>query len=130
NENANAGWQAYLNGERLTPVRLDGWRQAWELPAGGGEVVLRYEPDAPYRAAFAGGAAAALLVLALALIPARRRPSPGAVGPGRASTVLMWAAAVAAGPWSAWPAGAAVAVALRPPVRCQRRRPAPRPASA
>jgi len=121
NENANAGWQAYLNGERLTPVRLDGWRQAWELPAGGGEVVLRYEPDAPYRAAFAGGAAAALLVLALALIPARRRPSPGAVGPGRASTVLMWAAAVAAGLWSAWLAGAAVAVAVLLLVRWQRR---------
>ena len=35
NENFNAGWQAVTaGGALLRPVRLDGWKQAWLLPAG------------------------------------------------------------------------------------------------
>ena len=44
-ENANDGWKATLNGKKLTPLRLDGWQQAWLIPAGaGGTVKLEYEP--------------------------------------------------------------------------------------
>ncbi|RCV62002.1 alpha-(1-_3)-arabinofuranosyltransferase domain-containing protein [Marinitenerispora sediminis] len=94
NENFNEGWQATLPGraEPLTPVRLDGWKQAWELPAGtSGTVTLRYTPDTPYRAALAAGGALALGVVVLAFArlrplgasrargPAQGRGTPGAV---------------------------------------------------
>ena len=32
-ENDNPGWAATLNGQTLTPVRLDGWQQAFIVPA-------------------------------------------------------------------------------------------------
>ncbi|GGK64417.1 coagulation factor 5/8 type [Sphaerisporangium melleum] len=83
NENYNAGWHAYLGGSRLTPVRLDGWRQAWILPPGAGTVVLRYEPDAGYRWSLAAGAGLAAVVLLLAW-PWRRPGRRGsASGTGR-----------------------------------------------
>jgi len=50
NENFNAGWQASLGGTTLRPVRVDGWKQAWVLPAGTtGTVTLTYLPNALYR---------------------------------------------------------------------------------
>jgi len=76
-ENLNAGWTASLNGERLRAVRVDGWQQAFVLPAGaGGTVTLRFTPDGPYRAGLAAGAAFVLLVALAALVPARRRRQP------------------------------------------------------
>ncbi|MDT0301646.1 alpha-(1-_3)-arabinofuranosyltransferase [Streptomonospora sp. DSM 45055] len=73
NENFNEGWRATVDGREapLEPVRLDGWKQAWRLPAGtSGQVTLSYTPDAAYHAALALGAAFALVVAVLAL----RRP--------------------------------------------------------
>lgn len=73
-ENANAGWTATLDGRALTPTRVDGWQQAWVLPAGaGGEVRLLFAPDRAYREGLAVGALTALAVLVLACWPARRR---------------------------------------------------------
>jgi hypothetical protein len=37
------GWQATLDGEPLEPRRYDGWAQAFTLPAGGGQLVVRYD---------------------------------------------------------------------------------------
>ena len=38
---ANPGWTATLNGHQLAPVTLDGWQQAFVVPAGqGGRVVI------------------------------------------------------------------------------------------
>ncbi|WP_131102037.1 alpha-(1-_3)-arabinofuranosyltransferase [Streptomonospora litoralis] len=74
NENFNDGWQATVEGRDapLEPVRLDGWKQAWRLPAGtSGQVVLRYTPDSAYQAALALGGVFALVVVVLAL----RRPA-------------------------------------------------------
>ncbi|GAA1757224.1 alpha-(1-_3)-arabinofuranosyltransferase [Streptomonospora arabica] len=73
NENFNEGWRATLEGRAapLEPVRLDGWKQAWRLPAGtSGQVTLSYTPDGLYHAALALGAVFALAVAVLAL----RRP--------------------------------------------------------
>ncbi|GLX04488.1 alpha-(1-_3)-arabinofuranosyltransferase family protein [Microbispora sp. NBRC 16548] len=109
NENYNAGWQAYLDGVRLTPARLDGWRQAWELPAGGGEVVLRYEPDPAYRIALLAGLGLALAVVALALVRGRSRLRP--VGPGRVRTLWVWIAAPIAGLLAGGVAGVVVVAA-------------------
>ena len=49
NENFNVGWQAVIDGRQLRAVRLDGWKQAWLLPAGThGVVTLTYGPDRLY----------------------------------------------------------------------------------
>jgi arabinofuranan 3-O-arabinosyltransferase len=73
-ENRNAGWTATLDGQRLRAVRVDGWQQAFVLPAGeGGTVSLVFAPDRPYREGLAAGAACVLAVALAALVPARRR---------------------------------------------------------
>ncbi|MFG1891862.1 alpha-(1-_3)-arabinofuranosyltransferase [Micromonospora sp. NPDC049051] len=77
-ENANAGWTATVDGRPLTATRVDGWQQAWVLPAGGeGEVHLTFAPDRTYRGGLAAGAATAFGVLLLALLPVRRRAAAG-----------------------------------------------------
>ncbi|MCY1136640.1 alpha-(1-_3)-arabinofuranosyltransferase family protein [Actinoplanes sp. Pm04-4] len=73
-ENYNAGWTADLGGQKLRAVRVDGWQQAFVVPAGaGGSVTLEFTPDRPYRLGLAVGAACILLVLLMALIPVRGR---------------------------------------------------------
>ncbi|WP_214408578.1 alpha-(1-_3)-arabinofuranosyltransferase domain-containing protein [Sphaerisporangium fuscum] len=113
NENFNAGWHAYAGGRELTPARLDGWRQAWALPAGtSGTVTIRYRPDAVYRAGLAAGAACALLVVAAAAIPVRRRRVLPVCGP--AGVRLPWLAPVVPvyGFWIGGYAGLGVVTAL------------------
>jgi arabinofuranan 3-O-arabinosyltransferase len=79
-ENFNAGWTATLDGQQLRAVRVDGWQQAFVVPAGnGGAVALEFTPDRPYRIGLAAGAACILLVLLMALAPVRRR-RPGPAG--------------------------------------------------
>jgi arabinofuranan 3-O-arabinosyltransferase len=75
NENFNLGWRAVVHGRPLPPVRLDGWKQAWVLPAGtNGVVTLTYQPQSLYRDAVAGGLAALAVVLLVAVVRFRRRP--------------------------------------------------------
>ncbi|MFI7413769.1 alpha-(1-_3)-arabinofuranosyltransferase family protein [Streptomyces sp. NPDC049627] len=106
-ENVNDGWKATLNGEELTPVRLDGWQQAWLIPAGkSGTVHMEYEPAGPYRAGLIGGAASVAVLVALALVGRRRpaRTAPGDTGvappPGPVLGIVALTAVVAlvAGP--------------------------------
>ena len=76
NENFNAGWQAVLGGRTLQPVRTDGWKQAWVLPAGAaGVVTLTYQPESVYRDAVTGGLVGLALICLLAVVLAvpRRR---------------------------------------------------------
>ncbi|MUN36681.1 DUF3367 domain-containing protein [Actinomadura sp. NEAU-AAG5] len=112
NENFNAGWQATIGGTELRPVRLDGWKQGWLVPAGTrGTVRLTYGPDRAQRAAIVAGLGVlALLVLVAASPGGRRDPVAGATGTGWPA----WAAiglAAALGLWIAGPAGLAVAAA-------------------
>jgi arabinofuranan 3-O-arabinosyltransferase len=85
NENYNAGWQAVTAAGRvLRPVRLDGWKQAWLLPAGtAGTVTLTYQPAGVYRASIAGGLAilAVVAFLALGRWPRRRAQGREPAGP-------------------------------------------------
>jgi arabinofuranan 3-O-arabinosyltransferase len=114
NENFNAGWQAVLAGRRLQPVQLDGWKQAWVLPAGSaGLVTLTYQPESLYRNAVAGGLAVLALIMILAFglrlrrapralrwAPAdrhRRRAAPRRPGERGAAHWLWMAVLVAAG---------------------------------
>ena len=72
-ENANAGWGAELAAQRLTPITVDGWRQAFVVPAGtGGSVEISFAPDRAYRVGLVAGAVAVVVLLCLAIVPCRR----------------------------------------------------------
>ncbi|PWU57793.1 DUF3367 domain-containing protein [Micromonospora sp. S4605] len=89
-ENANAGWRAAVDGRPLTVTRVDGWQQAWLLPAGEGvEVSLTFTPDRTYRTGLGVGALTALAVLLLAAVPVRRRATPGAGVPAEGPAWLI-----------------------------------------
>ncbi|MGW7045438.1 alpha-(1-_3)-arabinofuranosyltransferase domain-containing protein [Streptomyces avermitilis] len=78
-ENYNDGWEATLNGKKLTPVRLDGWQQGWRVPAGaGGTVKLSYAPSTTYEAGLIGGGVGVAALVGLALW---RRRAPNADEP-------------------------------------------------
>jgi hypothetical protein len=66
-DQADAGWQATLDGTALTPVTLDGWAQGFQLPASGGRLVVTYRTSVVHKAWIAAQAllAAVLVVLAL-----------------------------------------------------------------
>jgi arabinofuranan 3-O-arabinosyltransferase len=85
-ENLNDGWVATLDGDDLTPIRVDGWRQGWRVPAGSaGTIELHYRPAGLQRAGLAVGLLALGLLMAAALVPSRRRggatPEPSATVP-------------------------------------------------
>ena len=93
-ENFNAGWVAEVDGKRLVPLRVDGWQQAWVLPAGDAtEVEMTYRPQRVYQVLLPLGlgiSGVLLLVgLVLLLVGARRRrtrPRPGAAEVGWATS--------------------------------------------
>ncbi len=103
NENHNKGWRATVGGRELRAVRLDGWKQAWIVPAGTkGVVTLAYGPDRAQRLAVVIGLNLLLLLLLAAVWPAGRRDRGGS---GRAL--------VAGTGWPAWAAlGLAAALAV------------------
>ncbi|MGN9836965.1 alpha-(1-_3)-arabinofuranosyltransferase domain-containing protein [Nonomuraea sp. H19] len=75
NENFNAGWRAELDGQELRPIRIDGWKQGWQLIAGTtGTVRLVYAPDQPYRLALGLGLAGIALLVVLSLAMHGPRP--------------------------------------------------------
>ncbi|PRY01581.1 alpha-(1-_3)-arabinofuranosyltransferase [Allonocardiopsis opalescens] len=110
NENFNEGWQATAGGRELVPVRLDGWRQAWELPAGTyGTVTMRYTPDTAYQLAL--GVGAGLVGGLLFLLAAAHRIGGAALPaarPGRPRLRLLVPLTVALGAWTAGAAGVVV----------------------
>ncbi|MFF4229289.1 alpha-(1-_3)-arabinofuranosyltransferase family protein [Streptomyces sp. NPDC001820] len=119
-ENANDGWKATLNGKKLIPLRIDGWQQAWLIPAGaGGTVELEYEPVLLYDIGLIGGAVAVALLAGLALV--RRRgsaPDSAAMAPPAPGWVLGCVAltlvvAVVAGPFALIVPALAVVARLR-----------------
>lgn len=75
---AGTGWQASAGGERLDPVTVDGWAQGWLVPAGSGEVVVRYASGVGLTrlavVASAGWFLVALLAVGLGAAAAIRRP--------------------------------------------------------
>ncbi|MEV7092589.1 alpha-(1-_3)-arabinofuranosyltransferase [Amycolatopsis sp. NPDC051045] len=97
-ENANAGWEATLDGQQLTRTRVDGWQQAWIVPAGAGGVVsLSFTPDAHYRLSLLIGAAAVLLLLVGVAWPAHRRRFTISAGGGAVVPVVLIGLLVALG---------------------------------
>ncbi|MBO1336849.1 alpha-(1-_3)-arabinofuranosyltransferase family protein [Streptomyces sp. VRA16 Mangrove soil] len=106
-ENANDGWQATLDGKKLTALRLDGWQQAWLVPEGaGGTVKLSYEPATTYDAGLIGAAVALATLVGLALwrrreIAGEQAVAPPAPGWILGGVVLTLVGVVIAGPWAA-----------------------------
>jgi arabinofuranan 3-O-arabinosyltransferase len=120
-ENFNAGWRATAGGRTLRPVRLDGWCQAWIVPAGTiGTVRLAYGPDRVYRAALFWGLGLLPLLLIVGLWPARLTPLRSRVRPrpvvararGRVAAIAGETAAIlvsaGVGYWAGAVAGASV----------------------
>ncbi len=94
-ENFNPGWVASVGGTPLEALRVDGWRQAFLVPAGvGGEVSLEYAPDRLYRQGLVVGLLAVAAVLALALVPGGGATAP--VRPVNSAQPLL----IGAGGWS------------------------------
>ncbi|MEN3360566.1 MAG: arabinofuranan 3-O-arabinosyltransferase, partial [Mycobacteriales bacterium] len=93
-EGFNPGWRATGNGQPLRPVRLDGWRQAWILPASTTPVriTVSYLPGRYQRAGLLAGLLAALLLALLAAPhPARRRaaaPAPARRSAARSGPLI------------------------------------------
>ncbi len=118
NENFNAGWQARIGRAVLRPVRIDGWKQAWIVPAGTyAEVHVTYAPDSTYRLALFAGftALGVLLLLAFGLArpePLVPLPAPPPAAPGTRALVvrLLWAVPLSAvaGVWTAGYPGAII----------------------
>jgi arabinofuranan 3-O-arabinosyltransferase len=89
-ENANAGWVATMDGQPLAKTRVDGWQQAWIVPAGSGGVVsLDFTPDRTYRTGLLIGAVAVAVFLLLTVLPVRRRPVSVAAGGTTVATVVL-----------------------------------------
>ncbi|HEU4491705.1 MAG TPA: alpha-(1-_3)-arabinofuranosyltransferase [Jiangellales bacterium] len=112
-ENFSDGWQARLDGAPLQAVRLDGWTQGWLVPPGpAGVVTMEFTPGRFYRGGLVAGAFAVLVLLALAVVPDRRRPASPALPPARRTRTGTVLAALAL----AW-TGGVVAVGLLVAVR-------------
>lgn len=112
-ENFNPGWTATADGVELEPLRVDGWQQAWVLPAGGPVTVeLTYAPQSTYRVLLPLGLGlSGLLLLAGLLLTldlvVRRRPRRDPTWPSeRPAVVPRWG----------WPVLAAVATLVLGPV--------------
>lgn len=124
-QNANDGWKATLNGEELTPLRLDGWQQGFLIPEGkGGLVELEYKPARWYVGGLIAGVAGVLVLLGLAFLrrrdgvplgedeePGRTVPAPGWVLGTLALTLVI---ALVAGPYALIVPALAVAAWFRP----------------
>jgi arabinofuranan 3-O-arabinosyltransferase len=67
-EGVNAGWTATLAGRRLKPATLDGWQQAFIVPAGqGGTIRLTFRPSLIYHAGLIASVLFLLVLLACSL---------------------------------------------------------------
>jgi arabinofuranan 3-O-arabinosyltransferase len=76
-ENFNRGWEARAGEVILTPVQVDGWRQAWLLPAEvAGIVTLSFTPQAAFEWGLLAGVLAVLVLIALAALRARASAPP------------------------------------------------------
>ena len=98
-ETFNAGWEASLDGQALDAVQVDGWRQAFVVPAGsGGTLEMVFGPNQWFTVGLWTGAMFVVALIVVALIPARR-VGPPAVAEGQWWPPLMVLGAVLTAIW-------------------------------
>jgi arabinofuranan 3-O-arabinosyltransferase len=101
-ENANDGWRATLDGQRLRSVMLDGWQQGWLLPAhADGVVLLEFTPQTAVDVGLVAGVVAVVALIAMAWSPGlswftRRRRVMGPIGEARPGRYVLRIGAVVA----------------------------------
>ncbi len=62
-ENFNPGWSAEVGDQSLTPLRVDGWKQAFVVPAGvSGPAMITFAPNSTYRWGLLAGLIGVLVV--------------------------------------------------------------------
>ena len=92
------GWTAHVGDTALRPVRVDGWAQAWVVPAGmTGTADLRFAPQRTFLLTLAVGAVMALVLAAMALLAGRagtapvlpERVAPTAARVGAATAIVL-----------------------------------------
>jgi len=95
NEMFNRGWRATFDGVQLEPLVIDGWRQAFIVPAGsGGTITLAFTPNRAYQAGIAVGIVLLILLTLLAVVPRRRFRRFAPLGSGTWSSPLVVVAGV------------------------------------
>lgn len=115
--NTNPGWEASdSNGEMLTPVVLDGWRQGWLAPDrdAAADASINFGPGSTYRASLLVGALYLLVVPLVAALPNRGRFTGADAAeekPSRRSRTLVACGLVAAMIVAGWVAMLAVLIA-------------------
>jgi arabinofuranan 3-O-arabinosyltransferase len=73
-QNYNKAWVASLGHKTLKSVRLDGWQQGYLVPAGpAGTITMSMSAQSSFSLVLVLGAVFLLVLLALALVPSRRR---------------------------------------------------------
>jgi arabinofuranan 3-O-arabinosyltransferase len=114
-ENANPGWEAAQGGHALASAVVDGWQQGWIVDGSTEPVRATFAPDRGYRLGLAVGAGLFVLLLALALVPARRWPGTdlAPLGPARMRpVVLLGTGLLGAGLLGGWVGVGCFAVAM------------------
>lgn len=96
-QNANPGWVASLDGRTLTPAVLEGWQQAWIVPAGAaGTVTMSFAPQSTFQDVLLFGLVLLVLLALLALFARAGADKPSLVARRPYPTWLLVVIAVVA----------------------------------
>ena len=100
NEAFNEGWEATLDGTKLSSFKIDGWRQAFVVPAGDeGTVHLRFAPDRIFKLGTIFGLFTLLAVFVMAFWPDRKKRQLDDLHEGQPANALLIAGVILGAVW-------------------------------